>query len=94
MQDPDYELNQLLSRIKDLEDKNERMRNKIEEKKKEIKNFGNPDKSKQNSNKNKQKGKKEITLEDDRKAELRFKNELNFLTNNSFQIKDNLVSKL
>jgi len=94
MQDPDYELNQLLSRIKDLEDKNERMRNKIEEKKKEIKNFGNPDKSKQNSNKNKQKGKKEITLEDDRKAELRFKNELNFLTNNSFQIKDNLVSKI
>jgi len=94
MQDPDYELNQLLSRIKNLEDKNERMRNKIEEKKKEIKNFGNPDKSKQNSNKNKQKGKKEITLEDDRKAELRFKNELNFLTNNSFQIKDNLVSKI
>ena len=94
MQDPDYELNQLLSRIKNLEDKNERMRNKIEEKKKEIKNFGNPDKSKQNSNKNKQKEKKEITLEDDRKAELRFKNELNFLTNNSFQIKDNLVSKI
>ena len=94
MQDPEYELNQLLSRIKNLEDKNERMRNKIQEKKKEIKNFGNPDKSKQTSSKNKQKEKKEITLEDDRKAELRFKNELNFLTNNSFQIKDNLVSKI
>ena len=34
MQDPDYELNQILSRIKNLEDKNERMRNKIKEKKK------------------------------------------------------------
>ena len=58
MQDPDYELNQILSRIKNLEEKNERMRNKIEEKKKEIKNFGNPDKSKQGLNKNKQKEKK------------------------------------
>ena len=94
MQDPDYELNQLLSRIKNLEDKNERMRNTIKEKKKEIKDFGNPDKAKQALNKNKQKEKKEITLEDDRKAELRFKNELNFLINNSFQIKDNLVSKI
>lgn len=94
MQDPEYELNQLLSRIKNLEDKNERMRNKIEEKKKEIKNFGNPDKSKQILNKNKQKEKKEITLEDDRKAESRFKNELNFLTINSYEIKDNLVSKI
>ena len=33
-------------------------------------------------------------MEEDRKANLRFQNELNFVKNNAFQIKDNLVEKI
>ena len=91
--DPDYELNQLLSRIQQLESKNEKMRKNIEEKKKEIKNVGNTYKPKPEPPKAKPKT-KVITVEEDRKAELKFNNEIKFLTNNSLQIKDNLVEKM
>ena len=71
--DPNYELNQLLSRIQQLESKNEKMRKKIEEKKKEIKNVGNTYKPKSEPPKTKPKT-KVITVEEDRKAELKFNN--------------------
>ena len=93
MKDPDYEINQLLSKIQDLENKNEQMRNKIKNKQKEIKNYVEPKKSKPETKKENQKEKK-ITIEEDRKAALRFQNEINFLNNNSLQIKDNLVEKI
>ena len=89
----EQEINELLSKIQELEDKNEQMRKKIKDKKKENQNFGNNKNVNTTQNKKFQKEKK-ITPEDDRKASLRFKNEINFLNNNSLQIKDNLVEKI
>ena len=91
MQGTEDEINKLLTKIQNLEKKNEQMRKKIQDKEKEIKNFKNND-AKTESKKKISKSKK-ITVEDDRKAELRFKNEINFLNNNSLQIKENLVEK-
>ena len=93
MKDPDFQINQLLSKIQSLENKNEQMRKKIKEKEKELKNVGNSDKNKPEPKKIIQKEKK-ITIEDDKKASLRFQNELNFLKNNSLQIKENLVEQI
>lgn len=91
---PENEINQLLSKIKRLEEKNDRMRQKIKDKKTEIKNFENPQKSKQELTKKKPKEKKIITEDEDRKAELRFRNEMKFLNNNELQIKENLVEQI
>ena len=44
--DPEYELNQLLSRIQQLESENDKIQKKIEDKKTEIKNLKNPEKKK------------------------------------------------
>ena len=93
MKDPDFQINQLLSKIQNLENKNEQMRKKIKEKEKELKNFGNSDKIKPETKKIIPKEKK-ITAEDDRKVSLRFQNEIKFLKNNSLQIKDNLVEQV
>ena len=91
MQGTEDEINKLLTKIQNLEIKNEQMRKKIQDKEKEIKNFkGIVAKSETKKNISKP---KKITVEDDRKAELRFKNEINFLNNNSLQIKENLVEK-
>ena len=94
MENPDDEINQLLSKIQELESKNAKMRTKIEEKEKELRNPENFEKSKPAQKKNIKKEKKIITIEEDRKAALRFKNEINFLNNNSLQIKDNLEDKV
>ena len=92
MQDHDDEISKLLTKIQNFEKKNEQMRKKIQDKEKEIKNYNNTEK-KAEPKKNISKSKK-ITIEDDRKSELRFKNEINFLNNNSLQIKENLVEKI
>ena len=94
MKNPDDEINKLLSKIQELESKNEKMRKKIKEKEKELKNSENFQKIKPVPKKNIKKEKKIITIEEDRKAALRFKNEINFLNNNSLQIKDNLEDKI
>ena len=91
MEEDEDEINKLLAKIQNLEKKNEQIKKKIQDKENEIKNFKNND-AKTESKKKISKSKK-ITVEDDRKAELRFKNEINFLNNNSLQIKENLVEK-
>ena len=93
MNEQELEINKLLVKIKELENKNEQIKRKIKDKKKENQNYGNTRKVKSEDTKVIQKEKK-ISAEDDRKASLRFKNELNFLNNNSLQIKDNLVEKI
>ena len=87
------EINKLLLKIEQLEEKNRNLRKSIEEKEKQIKAVT------ASKNKNYKKEIKEsndyktITLEEDRKAAKRFENELKFLNINSLQITENLVEK-
>ena len=94
MNEQELEINKLLVKIKELENKNEQIKRKIKDKKKENQNFGNTRKVKSEEDTKVIQKEKKISAEDDRKASLRFKNELNFLNNNSLQIKDNLVEKI
>ena len=87
------EINKLLLKIEQLEEKNRNLRKSIEEKEKQIK----ADTASKNKNYKKEIKKssdyKTITLEEDRKAAKRFENELKFLNINSLQITENLVEK-
>ena len=94
MNEQELEINKLLVKIKELENKNEQIKRKIKDKKKENQNYGNTRKVKSEEDTKVIQKEKKISAEDDRKASLRFKNELNFLNNNSLQIKDNLVEKI
>ena len=85
------EINEILLKIQMLEEKNERLRKKIEEKEKLVK-LNKSSKNKIEKNKKEEKV-EVITLENDRQAALRFENELKFLNNNSLQILENLVEK-
>ena len=81
-------MNEIFLKIQQLEEKNEELRKKIKDKEKQKK-FNNISKKKIE-----RKEKAEtITLDNDRKASLRFENELKFLNNNSLQITENLVEK-
>ena len=84
-------INEILLKIQVLEEKNEKLRKKIEEKEKLVK------QNKPSKNKIEKIEKVEkvevITLENDRQAAVRFENELKFLNNNSLQILENLVEK-
>ena len=81
-------MNEIFLKIHKLEEKNEELRKKIKDKEKQKK-FNNISKKKIE-----RKEKAEtITLDNDRKASLRFENELKFLNNNSLQITENLVEK-
>ena len=84
-------INEVLLKIQVLEEKNEKLRKKIEEKEKLVK------QNKPSKNKIEKIEKVEkvevITLENDRQAAVRFENELKFLNNNSLQILENLVEK-
>ena len=87
------EINKLLLKIEQLEEKNRNLRKSIEEKEKQIK----ADTASKNKNYKKEikesSDYKTITLEEDRKAAKRFENELKFLNINSLQITENLVEK-
>ena len=87
------EINKLLLKIEQLEEKNRNLRKSIEEKEKQIK----ADTASKNKNYKKEikesSDNKTITLEEDRKAAKRFENELKFLNINSLQITENLVEK-
>ena len=87
------EINKLLLKIEQLEEKNRNLRKSIEEKEKQIK----TDTASKNKNYKKEikesNDYKTITLEEDRKAAKRFENELKFLNINSLQITENLVEK-
>ena len=87
------EINKLLLKIEQLEEKNRNLRKSIEEKEKQIK----TDTASKNKNYKKEikesSDYKTITLEEDRKAAKRFENELKFLNINSLQITENLVEK-
>ena len=87
------EINKLLLKIEQLEEKNRNLRKSIEEKEKQIK----ADTASKNKNYKKEikesSDYKMITLEEDRKAAKRFENELKFLNINSLQITENLVEK-
>ena len=85
------EINEILLKIQILEEKNEQLRKKIEEKEKLVK-LNKSSKNKIEKNKKEEKV-EVITLENDRQAALRFENELKFLNNNSLQILENLVEK-
>jgi len=85
------EINEILLKIQMLEEKNEQLRKKIEEKEKLVK-LNKSSKNKIEKNKKEEKV-EVITLENDRQAALRFENELKFLNNNSLQILENLVEK-
>ena len=85
------EINEILLKIQMLEEKNEQLRKKIEEKEKLVK-LNKSSKNKIEKNKKAEKV-EVITLENDRQAALRFENELKFLNNNSLQILENLVEK-
>ena len=83
-------MNEIFLKIQQLEEKNEELRKKIKDKEKQKKLNSNISK-----NKIEKKEKAEIiTLDNDRKASLRFENELKFLNNNSLQITENLVEKI
>ena len=84
----DEEIEELLLKIQNLEERNEELRKKIEAKEKQVK----VNKTSKNKIENKEKV-EVITLENDRQAALRFENELKFLKNNYFQITENLVDK-
>ena len=87
------EINKLLLKIEQLEEKNRNLKKSIEEKEKQIK----ADTASKNKNYKKEikesSDYKTITLEEDRKAAKRFENELKFLNINSLQITENLVEK-
>ena len=87
------EINKLLLKIEQSEEKNRNLRKSIEEKEKQIK----ADTASKNKNYKKEikesSDYKTITLEEDRKAAKRFENELKFLNINSLQITENLVEK-
>ena len=84
-------MDEIFLKIQKLEEKNKELRKKIEEKQKQIK-LNNISKNKIEKIEKKEKV-EIITLDDDRQASLRFKNELKFLNNNSLQITENLVEK-
>ena len=87
------EINKLLLKIEQLEEKNRNLRKSIEEKEKQIK-AGTASKNKNYKKEIKESSDyKTITLEEDRKAAKRFENELKFLNINSLQITENLVEK-
>ena len=84
-------MDEIFLKIQKLEEKNKELRKKIKEKQKQIK-LNNISKNKIEKIEKKEKV-EIITLDDDRQASLRFKNELKFLNNNSLQITENLVEK-